>query len=555
MIRVLENPLYYLENFHRVVDCIVERYSDLLNDEERVFIDQFIGLPQAARALFVRMVLRKGCLFRASKLVYVEIGDTHAAAMPLIAAGWLLHDPAVSLEELFDLLQKPEIGIAFALTGALKNARKAQQLDALRTQFPDSQPFSQWHADETEHLYHIVNKALCDRLRLMFFGNFRQDWSEFVLADLGVYQYEKVEFSAASRGFGTRQDIDAYLALQQCREDFDTFVDSGAGIEALDDVLHQLEHQLPDNAWLSSRREKLRFRIAQHVEKLQDWPAALTQYGACRYPGARARKIRVLEKDGQFSAAFELLCEATQAPESDAEQQLLLRMAPRLRRKLGHIKPAKAIPAPVTRLDVCLPLPQQDWHVEGVVRDHLAQDGSLVYYVENTLINSLFGLLCWPAIFKPIPGAFFHPFHRGPADLHSLDFRQRRREEFDACLGMLDSGAYRDVMLATHAAKAGIESPFVFWSVVDTALLTLALDCIPALHLKKWCERILADIATNRSGLPDLIQFWPLERRYQMIEVKGPGDRLQDNQKRWLDYCAEHDMPVSVCYLQWDQAA
>lgn len=32
---------------------------------------------------------------------------------------------------------------------------------------------------------------LCDRLRLMFFGNLHQDWSEFVLADLGIYTYEK----------------------------------------------------------------------------------------------------------------------------------------------------------------------------------------------------------------------------------------------------------------------------------------------------------------------------------------------------------------------------
>ncbi|MES2350916.1 MAG: VRR-NUC domain-containing protein, partial [Pseudomonadota bacterium] len=33
--------------------------------------------------------------------------------------------------------------------------------------------------------------------------------------------------------------------------------------------------------------------------------------------------------------------------------------------------------------------------------------------------------------------------------------------------------------------------------------------------------------------------------------VKGPGDRLQDNQLRWIAYCAAHEMPVSVCYLQW----
>ncbi|HEV7816749.1 MAG TPA: VRR-NUC domain-containing protein, partial [Janthinobacterium sp.] len=93
---------------------------------------------------------------------------------------------------------------------------------------------------------------------------------------------------------------------------------------------------------------------------------------------------------------------------------------------------------------------------------------------------------------------------------------------------------------------------FVAWDILDQDLIGLALECIPPLHLKKWFERILLDIKSNRSGFPDLIQFWPAEKRYDMIEVKGPGDRLQDNQKRWIDYCARHGMPVSVCYLQWN---
>ncbi len=52
-----------------------------------------------------------------------------------------------------------------------------------------------------------------------------------------------------------------------------------------------------------------------------------------------------------------------------------------------------------------------------------------------------------------------------------------------------------------------------------------------------------------------LIQFWPDEGRYRMIEVKGPGDRLQDNQLRWLEFCREHGLPVDVCHVRWDNAA
>jgi hypothetical protein len=35
-----------------------------------------------------------------------------------------------------------------------------------------------------------------------------------------------------------------------------------------------------------------------------------------------------------------------------------------------------------------------------------------------------------------------------------------------------------------------------------------------------------------------------------LIEVKGPGDRLQNNQRRFLEFCVSHGMPVSVCYVR-----
>jgi sulfur relay (sulfurtransferase) complex TusBCD TusD component (DsrE family) len=40
-----------------------------------------------------------------------------------------------------------------------------------------------------------------------------------------------------------------------------------------------------------------------------------------------------------------------------------------------------------------------------------------------------------------------------------------------------------------------------------------------------------------------------------MIEVKGPGDRLQDHQTRWLEYCVEQGVPVSVCYVRWAEGS
>jgi hypothetical protein len=548
MIKVLENQFYYLDNFQRVLDWIGERYSDLLTDDEHAFLATFPALPQASRALFVRMVMRKGTLFRASKLNYAEIGCPVEAARHLLPTGWIEADPVLTLDTLFEILSKPEIGSVFRMSQHEKGARKAEQLAALRAGFGDPRRFSAWHRDCGDQVFQILAKPLCDRLRLIFFGNFRQDWTEFVLSDLGVYRYEQVEFSTASRGFRTRRDIDHYLELHQCKERFRAH---GAPAE----VLRDLPAVQFENDWLNSRRERLKFQIAQHYEKHKDWSNAYELYARCAYPGARGRAIRVLEKNKQYALAYQLLRAAQRAPESDAERQQLLRISPRLTRRLGQPTTRAPRPPKVSRLDLRLPMPAGQWWVEGVVRDHLARPDAPVFYVENALVNALFGLLCWRAVFSAIPGAFFHPFHRGPEDLYSADFFQRRAAEFGACLAELDSGNYRATIRANFEHKRGIQSPFLSWDFIDAELLGLALDCIPAAHLKKMFERILFDIQANRTGFPDLIQFWPAERRYNMIEVKGPGDRLQDNQLRWIDYCATHKMPVSVCYLQWLEAA
>src|SRR6185437_14285747 len=122
-------------------------------------------------------------------------------------------------------------------------------------------------------------------------------------------------------------------------------------------------------------------------------------------------------------------------------------------------------------------------------------------------------------------------------DLLDAGFHERRAALFAACFAQLDSGAYRDTILDTFERKSGLQTPFVAWDCLTREALELALDCIPAAHLSGFFQRLLTDMRANRSGLPDLIQLWPGERRYRLIEVKGPGDRLQDNQIRWLSFC------------------
>jgi hypothetical protein len=538
--------LYYLSNFRTALAWVAERYADLLTDEEQAFIAAFTRLPWPSQALLVRMIMRKGCHFRLSKLDYPEIGDCLSAAGPLLELGWVSTQALLTAEEMADLLRKDEVLNHLPLVDRRSAQKKSALLEQLRVLALPAQPFNTWCAALDDQLLSLQVGELCDRLRLMFFGNQAQDWSEFVLADLGIYRYESVDIRPESRGFQCRQDLEDYLHLRQLR----ISAEQGA---ALAEIVPPLLAFHSINPYLCNRRSHLLFQIAQQLEKVGESAMALTLYEQSEHGEARWRQIRVLEQQGQAAEAYERAQVFSAMPVSDEESQRLQRALTRLRRTLGLPAHTAAPAVSEVRTELVLAKPQHGC-VEIAVRDHLHQDEAPVHYVENTLLCSLFGLLCWEAIFAPLPGAFFHPFHSGPVDLYSPDFYPRRQHLFEHCLQQLEQADYRQQIKARYQAKFGLQSPFVFWGMLDEAQLDLALHCIPAAHLRACFTRLLHDLKANRAGMPDLIQFFPNEQRYRMIEVKGPGDRLQDNQKRWLHFAAAHGMAVEVCYVRWAEA-
>ncbi len=188
--------------------------------------------------------------------------------------------------------------------------------------------------------------------------------------------------------------------------------------------------------------------------------------------------------------------------------------------------------------------------VEEVVRQSLHSPETPCVYAENALLLSLFGLWLWPEMFRSIEGAFANPFQSAPLDFYQENFSVNR-PKISKLWQLFENGEYAQAIRNTWQEKMGISNHLVHWSFLTYDLLDLALHSIPATDLKAIFERILFDIKMNRSGLPDLIQFFPAEKTYRLIEVKGPGDRLQDNQLRWLAYFAKHNIPAEVHYVRW----
>ena len=551
----LDDPLYYLENMDILVAWVADHHADLLTQQERNRLAAYKGLATGSRALLTRMVMRTGELFRADKLHYPELPVPEAEALKLLVQeGWLDNSPELSLDDLFRLFTLAELRSVFGgwlhQQGHPKTLGKAQMRELLAEAFSELKPLQHWLAEavgeQAPQVVQLQDMALFDRIRLMFFGNLRQSWTDFVLVELGVQQFEPVPFTPESRAFQRRAEVDCYLQMHQCRERLDIG-------EPAADVWPDAPGPV-DHPWLTSRRDRLLLELGRQAERQGERELALEVWENSGHREARLKQLRLLERMKRFEEAWAIACQWQATELSDAEAQGLSRLLKRLAPKVGADQPEPVDNPPLQEFTLTLPKPDTGT-VELAALQHLGTDDAPVFYVENTLINALFGLLCWPVIFQPLPGAFFHPFHIGPADLTREDFVARRQQAFEQRFRLLGTGAYRREILDTYKNKQGIANPFVFWPVLDEALLELALHCIPSGHLEALFRRLLNNIKEHRSGFPDLIRFVPdaeqPEQRYEMIEVKGPGDRLQDHQVRWLQFFARQGIPASVCYVRW----
>ncbi len=542
-------PDYYLGNFRFLVDWVWGRYGDLLSEDERAFVQTFYALGRDAQCLLVRLSSRKGPLFRRTKLDYEEITNIDAAAAELIAAGLLQCDVPLSLEVLANALTKAELLMLFRepLAG-MGSARKELLVEQLQLQANEPQHWQAWTRNQVGAAFYLDNQAIINNLLLLFFGNAYQNLTEFVLQDLGLLRYENYPIDHRHRLFKSREEVEQYWHLLQLREQL-KLTDST-------EALIQLATQLPapcTSEKIQRRRAKLANQLAYELERIGEHRLAMELYGQSHLPPARERRIRLLEKQGDFTAAWALLNEVMENPRDEQELQVALRLAPRLAKKLAQVF-AKQIPAAIPEQHrVLTPLLDGQGNVlrvEEAVRLSLDEKNAPCVYAENALLPGLFGLWLWPEMFRGIEGAFANPFQAAPLDIHQENFAANRPGIAELWT-FIDNDKHHGHILQIWEEKFGIANYFVNWSFLSKELLDLALHCIPAAHLKIVFERLLFDIKNNRSGLPDLIQFFPGQRAYRMIEVKGPGDRIQDNQRRWLDYFAQHRIPAEVWYVRW----
>ena len=538
-----------------MLDFVDLEYDDLLSSHEKQFSRAFRSFALDAQRLFVRFISRKGPRFRADKLQYPEIGHIAGAAEELAKQEFVQIDGAVPAEELLALLTKPEIieivaqhptSECLSERASIRSLRREELVNYVLECVPEDQ--LRRCIQPRFRIYSPLKTQEVLLYRLLFFGNLHQDLTEFVLIDLGLYRYEKYQIGKSDRLFNSRQILDTTFSLIAMREEYHKAREEN-DTQGLVDIAGRLP-DVQNEPTLLRLHDRTLCGIARELERKAMLHEALDLYARATRPPSRERRARILERFHRFEAAHELCREILERPYDEEELEFANRFSPKLAKKLGYeMSPPSKISIPTDELVLSF---SDDLPVEMAVLQYYEEQGVRGIYTENHLWKTLFGLAFWDIIFMPIRGVFFNRYQRGPVDLFSSDFRNQRAEAIGNRLEkILHSQSWPEEMLERYDEKQGTANFLVNWDALERQDLELSLQRLDRNHLVRIFDRFSRDVRGNKTGFPDLTLFPEAAPGYELIEVKGPGDTLQNNQKRWMGYFAEWGIPFTVVNVEW----
>ncbi|EPQ57894.1 hypothetical protein GLOTRDRAFT_36429 [Gloeophyllum trabeum ATCC 11539] len=190
--------------------------------------------------------------------------------------------------------------------------------------------------------------------------------------------------------------------------------------------------------------------------------------------------------------------------------------------------------------------------VEILALQHYESLGYRGYHSEGSIVRMLFGLLFWDIIFAPIPGAFETPYQSAPLDIAEDSFLFSRVDLITARLAQIENGEASALIETTddEHRPLGTWCVGVRWDMFPKEDLLEIADCLGGKSLSTICRLLCEDYSARAGGVPDLIVWNSESRDCKFVEVKGPDDKLQENQKLWIDVLLRAETVVEVCHVE-----
>ncbi|PIA29938.1 hypothetical protein AQUCO_05800189v1 [Aquilegia coerulea] len=596
----------YQQNFCLLLHEVMKNHHHLFTDDENVFIESFRALSDDSQRLFIRLYTRKGPWFRMSNVSYPEISEYQQAIKGLCGAGYISSFEftkfnCYELKDVLDMLNVSELReLMRQLHIKVYSTRKQELVASLLASYEDGicPSLPSLVLDRTGTCIQISTSAefLLWRAQRLFFLNGDQDLSAFLLVDLGLVKYPTYNCKISNHIFPDRSDLLAYEEAIEVAQVMDESIDENNNemvircIEISDGRISNypgnvFQSSSPNPAgtflsffsasWVYSKVITLGVSFLEHERRYKDairllkhllW--AITSDGRRGYWTLRLSVDleHVGHLDESLSVAEEGLSDPwVRAGSRMALQRRVLRLGrPPRRWKLPSF--AESVKRKIKEVHVLgRPLNSntgmknrfygndgEQCGVEELALQYYAEEGGgwQGVHTESGIWMTIFGLLMWDIIFTDVPDVFPTRFQTAPLDLETDNFYVARKSLIESHLQRIHGGLAEEILITAWESHVGTSCRGVNWDRHSLSDLRASVTCVGGPCLASLCRLLAQDYRSWSRGMPDLF-LWRFVGEYtgeaKLVEVKGPHDRLSEQQRAWLMVLMDCGFIAEVC--------
>lgn len=138
-----------------------------------------------------------------------------------------------------------------------------------------------------------------------------------------------------------------------------------------------------------------------------------------------------------------------------------------------------------------------------------------------------------------------------PLDLDTDFFYPTRRNLIESQLERINHGLAEEILIISWESHNGTACRGVNWDKHSLLDLRAVVSAISGSSLAALCRHLAQDYRHWSSGMPDLLLWRFLDCKHRaeskLVEVKGPNDRLSEQQRAWLLILMDCGFDVEVC--------
>ncbi len=506
---------YYHDHFEEMLAFVSKTYGSILTAEHHEFVSRFQKFSKDAQCLLIRMVNRRGAIFNRQHFRYPEISDIDRALSELIACGQVRGLLADDYSAFLRCVPKDKLltGARAAGCAVRTSWPKPKLVEHLLNKVPSEDGFA--HCGAGQFIV-VDNMRPIEFLLYLYFGKTEDDLKNFALRDLGIMRTNKAASFSARFTNGDEARACFYYSKILDRLELKSVGNfERAATEVLDGPCCPTDYA-------ADIRNRAAHLAGQFFEKRGDHDLAEKLYRAGSSADCHERLVRLLYARGYKESAEELLRRMIDDPASDDEFMFATDFFARKfnGRRTGLCTELLRASRTITVDDTHRGNPETG--VAGVMR----REGHCVFFAENTLWHSLFGLLFWDELFES--GQLHSGFDWTPHCLKDRSFARTFASQVEAKLAAIRSGQALPLILKTIAARYGRPNGVFEWRHVNVdALKTLLAGASPdgtASIIRAMGE----DYRSMRDGFPDLMLA--KDGQVKFIEIKAEGDVIRRNQ-------------------------